>query len=122
MSASVSRPAVLVVEDESLVRMYAIDVLEDAGYEVVEAANADQALAQLDARPDVSVMFTDINMPGMDGFALAKEVHRRRPDVHLILTSGRVGPDRAELPAIRAFVAKPYTAEGLTGLLDKILA
>jgi CheY-like chemotaxis protein len=123
MSALVARPAVLVVEDESLVRMYAVDVLEDAGYEVIEAANAQQALAQLDARPDIEVMFTDINMPGdMDGFALAREVYRRRPHIHLILTSGRMRLDRTAIPEISAFVPKPYTAEKLTGLLSKVLS
>jgi CheY-like chemotaxis protein len=123
MSALAVRLAVLVVEDESLVRMYAVDVLEEAGYEVIEAANALQALVQLDARPDIEVMFTDINMPGdMDGFALAREVNKRRPDIHLILTSGRMRLDRAAIPEIRAFVPKPYTAEKLTGLLSQVLS
>src|SRR6202012_5184066 len=108
MSASQTRPAVLVVEDEALVRMYAADVLEDAGYEVIEAGNAEQALAQLEARPDIEGMFTDINMPGdMDGFALPREVFRRRPDVHLILTSGRMRLDRTAVPDVAAFVPKP---------------
>jgi CheY-like chemotaxis protein len=122
MSASEPRPAVLVVEDESLVRMYAVDVLEDAGYEVIEAGNAADALVKLDQRPDISVVFTDINMPGMDGFDLAREVHRRRPGIHLILTSGRMRLDRAALPEVTAFVPKPYTAEKLTGLLNHVLA
>lgn len=123
MSALPARPAVLVVEDESLVRMYAVDVLEEAGYEVIEAGNAQQALKQLDARPDIDVMFTDINMPGdMDGFALAREVHKRRPGIHLILTSGRMRLDRAAVPEVTAFVPKPYTAEKLTGLLNSVLS
>jgi len=122
MSASQTRPAVLVVEDEALVRMYAADVLEDAGYEVIEAGNAQQALAQLEARPDLEVIFTDINMPGeMNGFDLAREVHQRRPGIAVILTSGRMRPERA-LPEIRAFVPKPYTAERLTGLLSRVLS
>ena len=123
MSALPVRPAVLVVEDESLVRMYATDVLEDAGYEVIEAGNAQQALAQLEARPDIDVIFTDINMPGdMDGFALAREVHKRRPGIHLILTSGRMRLDRAAVPEAVAFMPKPYTAEKLTGLLNSVLS
>jgi CheY-like chemotaxis protein len=122
MSAPQTRPAVLVVEDESLVRMYAVDVLQDAGYDVIEAGNAEQALAQIEARPDIEVMFTDVNMPGMDGFELAREVHKRRPGIHLILTSGRMRMDRAALPEVRAFVPKPYTAEKLTGLLSQVLS
>src|ERR1700761_8445056 len=107
MSAFGSRPAVLVVEDESLVRMYAVDVLEDAGYEVIEAGNAAQALAKLQERPHIDVMLTDINMPGdMDGLALARELHRMHPNVHLILTSGRMRLDRAAIPEITAFVPK----------------
>lgn len=123
MSASQARPAVLVVEDESLVRMYAADVLEEAGYEVIEAGNADQALVQLEARPDIEVIFTDINMPGeMNGFDLVREVHQRRPGIPVILTSGRMRPERTVIPEIRAFVPKPYTAERLTGLLSRVLS
>src|ERR1700743_344358 len=123
MSAFGTRPAVLVVEDESLVRMYAVDVLEDAGYDVIEAGNADQALAKLAERPDIDVVFTDINMPGdMDGFALAREVNKLHPNVHLILTSGRMRLDRATVPEVTAFVPKPYTAEKLTGLLSQVLS
>jgi DNA-binding NtrC family response regulator len=103
--------------------MYAADVLEDAGYEVIEAVNAEQALAQLDARPDIEVIFTDINMPGeMNGFDLVREVHRRRPGIPVILTSGRMRPERSVIPEIKAFVPKPYTAERLTGLVSRVLA
>jgi CheY-like chemotaxis protein len=123
MSASLSRPAVLVVEDEPLVRMYAVEILQDAGYDVIEAANAEQALAKLEARPDISVMFTDINMPGtMDGFALAREVHQRRPGIHLILTSGKMLADKNQVPGLCAFVSKPYTGEHLTGLMSTLLS
>jgi CheY-like chemotaxis protein len=117
MSLSQSHQTVLVVEDEPIVRMYAVDLLQDAGYDVIEAGDAEQALAQLDARADVALMFSDINMPGeMDGFALAREVHRRRPDIRLILTSGKMAMD-ASVADIDAFVAKPYTADRLTSLL-----
>ena len=117
MSYSQSLQTVLVVEDEPIVRMYAVDVLEDAGYDVIEAGDAAQALAKLDAHPDIALMFSDINMPGeMDGFALAREVHRRRPDVRLILTSGKMATDKAAA-GIDAFVHKPYSADGLTRLL-----
>ena len=121
MSYSQSPQTVLVVEDEPIVRMYAVDVLEDAGYDVIEAGDAAQALAKLDAHPDIALMFSDINMPGeMDGFALAREVHRRRPDVRLILTSGKMATDKAAA-GIDAFVPKPYSADGLTRLLHETL-
>jgi DNA-binding NtrC family response regulator len=123
MPAFQARPVVLVVEDETLVRMYAADILAEAGYEVIEAVNAQQALTQLNTRPDVEVVFTDINMPGeMNGFDLVREVHRRRPGIPVILTSGRMRPDRTVIPEIMAFVPKPYTAEKLTGLVNQVLA
>lgn len=120
MSAQPIRPAVLVVEDESLVRMFAVDVIEEEGYEVVEAANAQQALATLAARPDIGVIFTDINMPGeMDGIGLAQAVQKLRPDVHVILTSGKRAPYTDQLPEHQTFVTKPYTAQQLVRLLGK---
>ncbi|HEX3673927.1 MAG TPA: response regulator [Rhizomicrobium sp.] len=120
MSASKSHPAVLIVEDEWLVRMSAADALVDEGYDVVEAGDAEQALAQIAARPDIALMFTDINMPGdMDGIALARAVHTMRPDIHIILTSGK------KLPCTdhnaKAFVPKPYTPEHLLRLFDGAL-
>jgi CheY-like chemotaxis protein len=121
MSAA-ARPAVLVVEDESLVRMFAVDVIEDEGYEVIEAASAAQALKKLEERPDISIIFTDINMPGdMDGLDLARAVLSTNPGIHIILTSGKQSPTRAELPGTSPFVTKPYTAQQLARLLDRSL-
>jgi CheY-like chemotaxis protein len=123
MSAAAARPAVLVVEDESLVRMFAVDVIEDEGYEVIEAASAAQALEKLRERPDISIIFTDINMPGdMDGLDLARAVLRTNPGIHIILTSGKQSPTRAELPGASPFVTKPYTAQQLARLLDRSLS
>ena len=122
MSANRTRQAVLVVEDESLVRMFAVDVLEDEGYEVVEASNAEQALAELKNRPDISLVFTDINMPGeMDGVGLAREISKTMPGVHVILTSGKYFSRADEIPLQTPFMTKPYTAHQLLDLLEKIL-
>jgi two-component system, response regulator PdtaR len=122
MSAPPSRQAVLVVEDESLVRMFAVDVLEDEGYEVIEASDAQQALAELKARPDIKLVFTDINMPGaMDGVELAREIARTMPGVHVILTSGKYLSRADEIPVATPFVTKPYTAHQLIGLMEQIL-
>jgi CheY-like chemotaxis protein len=104
-----SRPVVLLVEDEPLVRMLGIDVLEEAGFEVVEAANADEALSQLQARPDVQVLFTDIDMPGkLDGLDLARAVHEQRPEIGLLIASGKVRPSPGEIPDSGRFLPKPY--------------
>lgn len=118
---SVTRPAILVVEDEPLVRMCAVRMLEEGGYDVIEAADAQQALARLESRPDVETVFTDINMPGsMDGCALACAVIALRPDMHLLVTSGKGLPDNGAYPADIAFMAKPYSAERLLATLEQI--
>ncbi|MCB1467248.1 MAG: response regulator [Rhizobiaceae bacterium] len=100
---------VLVVEDEPLVRMYAVDVAESVGLAVIEAPNADKAMEVLDARSDVSFLFTDIDMPGsMNGLQLAKIVAERWPQVNIVVTSGHVRIGAQELPPRSRFIAKPY--------------
>src|SRR4051812_44659691 len=82
------RPVVLIVEDEFLIRMHAAEMISDAGFEVVEACNADQAIAILESRADIRVVFTDIQMTGsMDGLKLAHAFRHRWPPVHGIATS-----------------------------------
>ena len=109
---------VLVVDDEPLIRMYARAVLEDAGFAVIEAGNAEEALARLDDRPEISVLFTDINMPGrFDGLELARRVHERRGDVQLIITSGRERPAADQIPDSGAFIAKPYDCTSVARLI-----
>src|ERR687890_2489377 len=108
------RPVVLLVEDEPLVRMFGADVLEEAGFEVVEAVDGDEALAVLGARPDIAVLFTDINMPGsLDGLDLARVVHERRPDIKLLIASGKVRPSEDQIPDAGRFLAKPYGPEAI---------
>jgi two-component system, response regulator PdtaR len=78
--ASDPAPVVLVAEDEELVRLYAAHLLADAGYKVVEVANAEAALSAMADRPDIRVLFTDIQMPGkLDGIQLARKVHEQWP-------------------------------------------
>ena len=108
---------ILLVEDEVLVRMVAADVLEDAGFTVLESTNAEEALRLLETSPDVQVlfMFTDVNMPGaLDGLGLAQTVHERTPGVGILIGSGRVRPDPGELPPGTRFIAKPYASSALT--------
>ena len=103
-------PVVLVVEDEPLVRMTAVDELEEAGFHVLEAANADVALAVLEAHSDeVQVLFTDVNLPGsMDGMVLAERVSQRWPHIRLLISSGYARPHPDEIPDCGQFVPKPY--------------
>lgn len=109
--------AVLVVEDESLVRMNATMMLRDAGYTIFEADSGASGLAQLKLHPEIRIVFTDINMPGeFDGLELARQVHLLRPDVHLILTSGLMRPGAQEL-SCGDFIAKPYDDGMVTDLI-----
>ena len=95
-------PNVLIVEDEFLIRDMLKEELEDAGYQVVTASDADHAIRVLEARQD-----TDINMPGsMDGLKLAAFVNDRWPPVHIIVTTGRAKP--LSLPSNALFIPKPY--------------
>jgi CheY-like chemotaxis protein len=108
-------PAILVVEDEPLLRLLAVDIVEDAGFAALSAATADEALAILEARADVRLVFTDIQMPGsMDGLRLAHAVRDRWPPVELIVTSGRGHIPANDLPDRGRFFPKPYDVEALS--------
>jgi CheY-like chemotaxis protein len=114
---------VLVVEDEPFSRLYAVDLVESAGYKAVQAANADEAIAILEARKDISVVFTDIDMPGsMDGLKLAHAIRNRWPPIELILTSGHININEDELPERGRFFAKPYRDQEVISLLRHFAA
>jgi DNA-binding NtrC family response regulator len=107
---------ILTVEDEFLVGAYLGEVLEEAGYQVIAAANADEAIAILESRSDIQIVITDINMPGsMDGLKLAAAVRGRWPPIQIIIASGKGGPRTDEMPQGSHFMPKPYAA-------DRILA
>jgi CheY-like chemotaxis protein len=101
---------ILVVEDEFLVRLDAVDMIRNAGFETVEAANADEAISILEARRDITVVFTDIQMPGsMDGLRLAMAIRGRWPPIKIIATSGNERIGVGDLPKGGRFLPKPYT-------------
>ena len=107
--SSTLSPMVLVVEDEPLLRMHAVDLVEEAGCRAVEAGNADEAYAILLARADIRVVFTDIDMPGsMDGLKLAVLIRERWPPIELIIASGHLSPRDHEVPVRGRFFAKPF--------------
>src|SRR3984893_11933305 len=113
---------VLVVEDEMVLRMRAVDIVEDAGFCPVEAVNADQAISILESRSDISLLFTDIQMPGsMDGLKLAHAVHDRWPSIKIILVSGQVTPTDAERPVDSRFFGKPLAVEQMIGELQAMV-
>jgi len=108
---------VLVVEDMPLVRLDAVEIFENMGFNVLEAANGREALAILERTAFVALLFTDIEMPCLDGLELAAVVAERWPSIHIILTSGRVEPESGSLPDDARFLPKPYTAEAVAALM-----
>ena len=108
---SATPPVVLIVEDEMLPRMRAIDIVEDAGYTSVEAVDADEAFAVLESRSDIALLLTDIQMPGsIDGLRLAHAVHKRWPPIKIILLSGQLKLAELDIPADSRFLQKPLEA------------
>src|SRR6195256_6451326 len=113
---------VLVVEDEMLLRMRAVDMVEDAGFTPVEAADADEAVAILEARSDIALLFTDIQMPGsMDGLKLAHAVHKRWPPIKIILVSGQLKLANIDIPADSRFFGKPLEARKMIAEMQSMI-
>ena len=112
LDRTVAPPVVLIVEDEMLLRMRAVDMVEDAGYTSVEAVDADEAVTILEARSDIALLFTDIQMPGsMDGLRLAHAVHERWPPIKIILVSGALKLEKSDIPPDSRFFGKPLEAQ-----------
>jgi two-component system, response regulator PdtaR len=117
-----SPPVVLVVEDEPLLRMMAVEAVEEAGFVALEAANADEAVALLESRSDIALLFSDINMPGsMDGLKLAHAVRGRWPPIKILLVSGQVRLQPSQLPSSSRFVGKPYRAAAMVEELRSLV-
>jgi two-component sensor histidine kinase/ActR/RegA family two-component response regulator len=113
---------VLIVEDEMVLRMRAVDIVEDAGYTPVEAVNADEAIAILESRSDIALLFTDIQMPGsMDGLKLAHAVHDRWPSIKIILVSGQIKVSDADKPANSRFFGKPLEVKQMIHVLQDMV-
>ena len=123
MSAATTKPVVLVVEDEVLIRMNTVEIIKDAGFDVLEAANADEAIVLLEARLDIQVVFTDIDMPGsMNGIKLAQAVRGRWPPIKIIATSGHFKLKAGDLPDDGRFLPKPYTSRQVADVLWAVMA
>ena len=117
-----TRPVVLIVEDEFLLRMDAADMVAAAGFEVVEAANADEAIEILEARRDITVVFTDIQMPGsMDGLKLARAVRGRWPPIKIVATSGHHHVGETRSARRRPVSAEALQPEQVTGVLRELM-
>lgn len=104
-------------------RMLTVGTVEDAGYEVIEARDADEAVAILETRSDIVLVVTDVDMPGsMDGLKLAHAVRDRWPPIKLVVVSGKSHLTEADLPSDTRFFAKPYSVVSLVSALSSLMA
>ena len=118
-----TKAVVLVVEDDGIIRMGALDLIQRAGFEALEAANADEAIKILEARRDIHVVFTDVEMPGtMDGIKLSHYIRERWPPIKLIVASGRTIVEQSRLPEGARFFGKPYDETDLVQSIIRMVA
>ena len=116
-----TRSLVLVVENEPILRMDAADMVEDAGFRALEAIHADEALKILESRADISVVITDVDMPGsQNGVQFATLVRERWPEMGIILISGRYDLRQQDLPARSVFFAKPWHREAVAAVIREM--
>ncbi len=118
-----TRPLILVVEDETLVRMTLVDVLEDAGFKVIQAVHADEALRVLRAVSGIEAVVTDVEMPqgNINGFELARRVRKDRQEIGVLIASGRAAPKPGDLPDGALFIGKPVHPDTLVQLIRRLL-
>jgi DNA-binding response OmpR family regulator len=120
--SAVAAAVVLIVEDEPLLREIVVEFVEDAGFVALQAGDAEEAVALLEARSDIAVLFTDINMPGrMDGLKLAHMVCDRWPPIRILVASGQVRLQQSDLPPNSDFLGKPYRGEAVIARLRSLV-
>ncbi|KIZ36461.1 MULTISPECIES: response regulator [Rhodopseudomonas] len=121
-NAATTKPVVLVVEDETLIRMDIVDQIAMAGFEVLQAGDADEAIAILETNANVRLIFTDVDMPGsMDGMKLAHAVRGRWPPIKVVVTSGHYKVRDEDLPSGGVFFGKPYVAADVVRTMRRLL-
>jgi CheY-like chemotaxis protein len=117
------KAVVLVVEDSTIIRMGAVDLVLSAGYEALEACDADEAIRVLESRDDVDLVFTDVQMPGtMDGIKLSHYIRDRWPPVKLMVASGIAILEESSLPGGSRFFSKPYDDHTITDAMARLLS
>jgi CheY-like chemotaxis protein len=116
-------PVILIVDDDPFLRMLTAEFVNEAGFETLEARDADQAIAILESCSEIAVLFTDINMPGsMDGLQLAHVVSNRWPAIEILIASGHVRLRQADLPPNGRFLGKPYPAAAMIAELHSLVS
>jgi CheY-like chemotaxis protein len=114
---------VLLVEDEALVRIFASDILAEAGFRTLEACSADEALTVLEAKPDIVALVTDVKMPGsLNGFGLAHLVASRWPEIGIVVVSAHALPGQGDMPKHTLFLPKPYQPSALIDAVQRVTA
>ena len=117
------KAVVLVVEDSTIIRMGALELALSAGYEALEARDADEAIRILESRDDIDLVFTDVQMPGtMDGIKLSHYIRDRWPPVKLIVASGNAILEETSLPVGSRFFSKPYDEHSITDAMARLLS
>jgi DNA-binding NtrC family response regulator len=117
---NLARANVLVVEDDFLIRANAVDIIEEAGFQVDAASSADEAIRVLEERRNVGVVFTDVHMPGsLNGLDLVRLVAHKWPGTGVIVTSGRA--TKMDIPSRAIFIPKPYSSSELVGKMLALL-
>ncbi len=123
MTGDLKQAKILVVEDEPLIRLGIVIMLERSGFEAIEADTADEAISIIEARGDIRLVVTDVDMPGtMDGVKLAHYIRRKWPPIKLIVISGKVGLSTIDLPSGARFFSKPYEDAKLLHTIDRMIA
>ena len=118
-----SLPTILLIEDEAVIRLGTIAMLEDGGYEVLEAGDASEALAILSGHPEIDVVLTDVEMPGViDGLSLVEIINQDYPSIRCIVTSGKASLDDARQYGAKFYLPKPYSAATMEAALKDALA
>jgi CheY-like chemotaxis protein len=113
---------VLLVEDEGIIRMASSAMLEDAGYIVIEASDANEALQILRQHPQIDIVITDVQMPGtLDGLGLVEILGREYPHIEALITSGRTCVNDAQKAGAKKFLSKPYTAADMQNAVEAAL-
>jgi two-component system, response regulator PdtaR len=122
VTASKPAPVILIVEDDPLLRMLAVEFVNEAGFETIEASDADQAIIMLETCSKIAVLFTDINMPGsMDGLKLTQVVSNRWPGIKILVASANVRLQPTDLPPNGRFLGKPYRAVAIIAALRSLV-
>lgn len=115
-------PFALAADDDPLILMNASDILEAAGFRTLEARDGEEALDLLELYEGaVTILFTDVHMPGMNGFELARAAAERWPELAIVVASGQARPGEGDMPEGAIFISKPFSAEAVHGHLQELL-